>query len=201
MNTNVKAVINLMQTLGVTLEDLLNELPVEKVLENIRKKIENDSINMSVLFSSDSKAFDKLIKFIGGKDFGTPLTEIKPETKEKNKIVYNKTRNGITYASYNGIAFGLVIEGFILALRNQAKNVKIDKAKQIAASLFAPEGKQWIIPYDAHWRAVSHIGMDRVNNALRELNGDIIDRTGFLSSTSQANQPSMWYVRFILPLD
>lgn len=203
MNTNVKAVVNLMQTLGVTLEDVKKEFTADSSTEKfdvaaIQDAIVSGKLKIREIFSQKRGLRDMLVEYIASSDFSASLDA--PKTKGTCEIERNKTRNGMTYISYNGVTIGLVFDNFVLALRNQAQNIKLKEAQQIAASLFTPTGKKWIVPSDTHWKTVSQTGLNKVNDALKELGGDIIDRTGFLSSTSQANRPWRWNVRFILPL-
>ncbi len=155
MNTNVKAVVNLMQTLGVTLDDV--------------------------------KA---------------ALQTTAPSAEE---IEYGKTQNGMTYAKYQGKTLGVVFyqgnDAYVLSLRNNGKDIEYARAQKLATERSAPKGKCWIVPSDEHWRAIAS-AINKINSALCELDGDEIDRSiGYLSSTSQANRPRYWNVRFILPLD
>ncbi|MCM1324692.1 MAG: hypothetical protein NC218_11270 [Acetobacter sp.] len=216
MNTNVKAIINLMQTLGVTLEELISSLPSKDVGEALQTCIANDSINLQTLFSPESEAFEKLVEFVAGEDFGTP-----PKIPEKvtKQIEYAVTSNGMTYAKYEGKVLGLVFNSssdgkflglvfnsssngkFIFALRNNGYNKPIKIAREEAEGLPKVAGRKWCVPSDSHFKAIREYGVSKVNNALKELRGDEIGNLGFLSSTSQANQPSRWCVRFVLPLN
>lgn len=222
MNTNVKAVVNLMQTLGVTLDEVKQAMPpaatTSDLAGSIRKAIEDGKVEIKDIFSKKSLALNKLLEYVASDDFPAAVKaeeddefpcgeDYVPSTTQPpaDKIEYGKTGNGMTYAMYNGKVLGLVLnkdwDGFVLSLYNNGRNVEITQAQKLASSMPAPKGKTWIVPSDVHWRAVASQGFERVNAALRELWGDPLERSsGYLSSTSQANRPARWLVRFVLPI-
>ena len=173
MNTNVKAVINLMQTLGVTLDEVKKALPSAAITNNESPCGEDD----------------------------VPSTTSPPS----GEIEYDRTSNGMKYATYKGKVLGLVFnedrDGFILSLNNNGQDVEINEAQKQASKLSAPAGKRWIVPEDKHWLEVRNAGVERVNTALWELGGKPLDCSkGYLSATSQSNRPRHWNVRFIMPI-
>ncbi len=210
MEKNVNAIINLMKTLEVSLEDvtqaLLNPTSTTPLTASeIQEAIENESVSLNTIFPAQSKAWNMLVDFIASDSFlgGFPTNIAPPVTEDK--IDYAYTKCGLKYALYDGNILGIVIRAqslhFVLALHNYGQNIDIRQAREKAERLPSVTGKKWIVPSDANFHSVRAIGLKRVNEALRELKGDEIGGTPFLSSTSQASPPHYWHVRFILPLD
>lgn len=167
MEKNVKAVIDLMETLEVSLEDVAKEL------------------GMTVCTR--------------GSD------ELKSAEPPKDVLRYERISRGFTSVIYNGEIIGLLISGssagtFILARCDYARNMdfyhtkcRLEREKPVA-------GRRWEVPEDRHFNALEVMGIKSINSALREIKGDEIKQHTYLSATSQANQPSSWIVRLIIPL-
>lgn len=209
-----------MQTLGVTLDDvnkaLTDAITKKAEITDFQKAIASGDVTIKELFPTGSAAWDKLIEFIASDDF---CAEQPPQKNEENceethavaplrrsaEITYSRTSNGSMYAKYNGKILGLVLSlslggDFVLALYDHGHKIEIQQAKEEAANVSAPTGKRWIVPTDTHFNAIRRYGVEKVNNALKELHGDLIRQQAYLSATSQANRPENWVVRFILPL-
>ncbi len=133
-------------------------------------------------------------------------TTASSDSISSKKIEFSVRGNGITYARCEGRPIGIVINSmlrgkFILALREHGRNQDITVAQREAENLPAIAGKKWIVPSDDHFKAI-RAKISQINATLRELGGDEISRDiGYLSSTSQQNQPARWNVRFVLPID
>ncbi len=210
METNVKAIINLMLTLEVSLEDVTKALlnpssTTPLTASEIQEAIENGSVSLDTIFPAQSEAWNMLVDFIASDSFlaGFPKDIAPPVTEDK--IDYAYTKCGLEYALYNGDILGIVIRAqslhFVLALHNYGQNLDIRQAREKVERLPEVAGKKWIVPSDANFLCLHAIGLKRVNEALRELKGDGIGGMPFLSSTSQANPPRYWHVRFVLPLN
>lgn len=202
MDRKIKAVVDLMQTLGVSIDDVVKAVLAEKSNElnlcNMDTKIKAVFNSMQTLGINIDDMVDAVLDEMRDKNTSRPvLTE---------KIEYGTTRTGLTYATYKGKVLGLVFCGgstgrFVLAMHHNSYNRCYAVAKHEAEALPPVAGKKWIVPSDAHFMSIKNEGVSRVKEALREIGSDEIRREAYLSSTSQGNQPRYWAVRFVLPLD
>lgn len=207
MEINVKAVLNLMQTLGVSADDVckalnFGEKPQSITAFSVRLAIEKGEISIKDIFPAQSNAWEKLIDFVASNDF---TSSQKTLFQSNDEIEYAHTTNNMEYAKYHGRILGLVFslghgERFVFSLYNNARDLNINQAREQVAKLSPICGKKWIVPSDEHFRCLQHLTPHAINDALRELGGHEINRVGFLSTTSQHNCPHTWYVRFVLPL-
>lgn len=205
METNVKAVINLMQTLGVGLDDVTQALSNDSTPQNlsvfaVRQAIETGTLKLVDLFPKGSEAQKKLVAFLAGDDFAAPV--------QQPKIEFRRASNGRSYAVLGNKVLGVLICSqtlgrFVFALEKYGENISYDQALRELSNMPAVAGKKWIVPSDDHLRAAvgSRDALSSVNFVLNELHGAPVGSRPLLSSTSQANRPNRWDVRLVLPLD
>ncbi len=171
MDVKVKAVIVLMSTLGVSLDDVAAAL---KQSDGQPKQPEQN-------------------------------TSQTPTPSAKEAIKFYTTRNGMTYANHDDKVLGLVFQlrsgkKFVLSSKEYRQSMDINETQKMLRDMPAVGGRKWIVPGDEHFMAVQNAGLSMVNDAFCEIGGARIADKAYLSATSQANRPSSWYVRLILPL-
>ncbi len=180
MEKNVKAVIALMETLEVSLEDVAAALGMRVCKPEAAAQTSAAPPHSA----SSGKSSNSL-----------------PD----NRLGYQSLSNGMTAVIYGGHTIGLLIRSssagtFVLAHRNYARNLDFSQTRNRLRDEEPIVGRSWIVPEDKHFKAIQTLGVQGVNKALREINGDEIGRSAYLSATSQHNRPASWLVRLILPL-
>lgn len=177
-------------------------------LDEAAKDISKDALKEFVLRTAKKNNWDvnTLLGFVTA-----PQTVVAPKVMSKSNFskplqIFDDAESKMSFAKCENETIGVLINSpkvgsFILALKDYAQNLDFEQTTAKIANLPAVNGKKWIVPSDEHFRALSG-KFRQLNDLLDRLNGNVIyTRGAYLSSTSQANKPSSWHVRLVLPLD
>lgn len=183
----------MMKSFGISPGDVMDN---NELLELLKTKMINGEI-------SEQKVLGIINDLPKSRPASAPSAQTKSSTLRMLRFATHGA-SGLRYALHGSSVIGPVIEArglkFVLDLKNCACNLTFEEAKEVAEQKETVNGISWIIPGDEHFYAILGFGTAKVNNFLEAFGGDKITNTPFLSATSQANRPSKWNVRLILPL-
>ena len=220
MDPKINAVKVLMKTFGITVEDLLGEddlKPQETPAAPSPQKpvayepSEDEVVAAVQKYFAGIDGCRKLLQRLNISVTDLQRTEksVEPAKPSADIKILTDKKSGLCYAQYAGKFIGVVLSAektgkFVFAAHNACptgNKVDIYEAQKMLKEMSDVAGHYWIVPSDAHFMPVKQ-NFHAINDLLRRYGGDIITygSVGFLSSTSQANKPSQWNVRFVLPL-